>query len=182
MTKAEYLAELEKRLGDLSADERAELLADYEAHFEHGRASGRSDEEIAERLGPPQLVAREIQYQLSVDEARANPTVRRIARAVFAGVGLGLMNVLMLLIPFAIGMLLLAGLFVLAAYLTVSPVLMLVQDGWSVEFLLKLPLAAGLLGLGLIFWVAAVKGITLFVKWMLAILQSNVEKVKEKLK
>jgi Predicted membrane protein len=182
MTKAEYLAELKKRLGALGAEERAELLADYDAHFEHGRANGRTEAEVAQRLGPPQLVAREILYQLSVDEARANPDLRRIAQAVFAGVGLGLVNVLVLLVPFAGGLLLLAGLFALAAFLLASPVLLLIQDGWTAEWLLKLPLMAGLVGAGLILWVALVKGSALFVKWMLAILQSNVESAKEKWK
>jgi uncharacterized membrane protein len=177
MTKAGYLAELEKRLGALSAEERAELLADYDTHFEHGRANGKTEEEVARRLGSPQLVAREILYQLSVDEARAHPDLRRVARAVFAGAGLGLVNVLVLLVPFAAGLLVLAGLFILAFYLLASPALLLVQDGWTADWLLKLPLAAGLVGVGLILWVAAVKGAALFSKWMLACLQRNVRTI-----
>lgn len=177
MTKAEYLAELEKRLGTLNAEERAELLADYEAHFEHGRAGGRSDEEIARRLGSPQIVAREILYQLSIDQARANPTLRRVSRAVFAGVGLGIVNVLVLLVPFLIGLLLVAALFLAAVALVVSPVLALVQDGPTVGYLLELPLLTGFAGAGLIVWVAAVKCATFFVRWMVAWLQRNVRTV-----
>jgi uncharacterized membrane protein len=180
VNKTEYLAELEKRLGALSAEERAELLADYEAHFEHGRAGGQSDEEVVRRLGSPQLVAKEILYQLSVDEARANPTLSRIARAVFAGVGLGLVNAIVLLFPFAAGLLFLAGLFALAAYLIASPVLLLIQDGWTTDYLLKVPLAAGLVGAGLILWAAAVKGTSLFIRWMMAWLQRQVNSIKGK--
>ena len=139
MTRAEYLAELEKRLAALGADERAELLADYEAHFEHGRASGKSDEEIAQRLGSPQLVAREILYQLSVDRASARPTLPRVSRAVFAGAGLGIATALALLVPFLVGVLLTAALFLVAIFLIASPLLALVQDGLTTTYLLELP-------------------------------------------
>lgn len=175
MNKAEYLAELEKRLGALGAEERAELLADYEAHFGHGRAGGRTDEEIARRLGPPQAVAREILYQLSVDRAQADPSLRRVSRAVFAGVGLGIVNVLVLLVPFLIGVLVVGALFVSAVFLIASPVLALLQDGLTVGYLAELPLLAGLVGVGIILWVAAVKFTSWFVRWMLARLRRNVK-------
>jgi len=175
MNKAAYLAELEKRLAALGAEERAELLSDYEAHFEHGRAGGWTDEEIARRLGPPQVVAREILYELSVGRAQADPTLRRVSRAVFAGAGLGIVNVLVLLTPFLIGVLVSAALFVSAVFLAASPLLALVQDGPSVGYLLELPLLAGLAGAGLILWAAAMAFTSRFVRWMLARLQRNVK-------
>ena|GEM_PF-837421 len=174
MTKAEYLAELEKRLGALAEEERAELMADFAAHFDHGRAGGRTDDEIAAKLGAPQLVAREILYQLSVEEAGADPSLRRIARAVSAGVGVRWVNVLLLLAPFLAGLILLAGLFALGLYLALSPVFLLVQYGWSTDYLLMLPLAAGMAGAGLIAWAAAGKGTTRFIRFMLARLRRHV--------
>lgn len=173
MTKAEYLAELEKRLGALAEEERAELMADFAAHFDHGRAGGRTDDEIAAKLGAPQLVAREILYQLSVEEAGADPSLRRIARAVSAGVGVRWVNVLLLLAPFLAGLILLAGLFALGLYLALSPVFLLVQYGWSTDYLLMLPLAAGMAGAGLIAWAAAGKGTTRFIRFMLARLRRH---------
>jgi len=174
MNKEAYLAELEKRLGALSAEERAELLADYAAHFEHGRADGRTDEEIARRLGPPLLVAREILYQLSVDRAQADPSLRRVSRAVFAGVGFGIMNGIALLLPFLVGVLLIATLFAAAVWLIATPVLALAQDGPTALFLAELPLLAGLVGAGPIVWAAAVKFASFFVGWMLGRLQRKV--------
>jgi uncharacterized membrane protein len=173
VTKAEYLAELEKRLGALAEEERAELMADFAAHFDHGRAGGRTDDEIAAKLGAPQLVAREILYQLSVEEAGADPSLRRIARAVSAGVGVRWVNVLLLLAPFLAGLILLAGLFALGLYLALSPVFLLVQYGWSTDYLLMLPLAAGMAGAGLIAWAAAGKGTTRFIRFMLARLRRH---------
>jgi len=175
MTKAEYLAELEKRLAALGAEERAELLADYAEHFDHGLADGRSEEEIARRLGSPQMVAREILYQLSVDRAQADPSLRRVSRAVFAGVGLGVVNALALLAPFLIGVLAAAALFVAAVFLVASPLLGLLQDGLTVVYLTELPLLVGLAGAGLILWAAAVQFAARFVRWMLARLQRNVK-------
>jgi len=173
VTKAEYLAELEKRLGALAEEERAELMADFAAHFDHGRAGGRTDDEIAAKLGAPQLVAREILYQLSVEEAGFDPSLRRIARAVSAGVGVRWVNVLLLLAPFLAGLILLAGLFALGLYLALSPVFLLVQYGWSTDYLLMLPLAAGMAGAGLIAWAAAGKGTTRFIRFMLARLRRH---------
>lgn len=106
---------------------------------------------------------------------------RRPGGAVFAGVGLGVIQVLALLVPFLCGLLVLAGLFAASVYLMASPVLLLIQDGWTAKFFRMLPLLAGLVGVGLILWVAAVKGTLLLRKWMLAILQRNVESIRRKL-
>jgi len=91
------------------------------------------------------------------------------------------MQVMVLLVPFLCGLLVLAGLFAASVYLVASPVLFLLQDGGAAGFLWMLPLLAGLVGVGLILWVAAVKGSSLLGKWMLGILQTNVESIRRKL-
>jgi len=121
------------------------------------------------------MVAREILYQLSVDRAQARPTLGRISRAVFAGVGLGIATALALLVPFLVGMLLTAALFLVAIFLIASPLLAFVQDGPTTTYFLELPLLAGLFGLGLIVWTAAAKFASFFVRLMLDRLQHNVK-------
>ncbi|UHA75171.1 DUF1700 domain-containing protein [Paenibacillus sp. 481] len=59
MTKQQYMRTLRLHLHGMPEREREELLAEYDAHFEFGRHSGKSDAEIAFELGDPADLARE---------------------------------------------------------------------------------------------------------------------------
>ncbi len=83
MTKAEYLKELENRIQRLPQKERAEILADYQEHFEMGLANGKSEAEICTSLGTPRSVAQSILMNSLVEEARTAPTIRGRGEAVF---------------------------------------------------------------------------------------------------
>jgi uncharacterized membrane protein len=63
MTKAEFLDTLGRRLAGLPPAEIAELVGDYAAHFADGIAAGRSEAEIAEALGDPMRLARELRAE-----------------------------------------------------------------------------------------------------------------------
>ncbi len=60
MNKQEYLSALRAYLAPMPAQEREELLQDYESHFVFGLDNGRSEAETARMLGDPLVVAREI--------------------------------------------------------------------------------------------------------------------------
>ncbi|GAA0379134.1 DUF1700 domain-containing protein [Bacillus horti] len=60
MNKHEYLAKLKEHLDVLNKFELRELLLDYEAHFDSGVRVGKTEEEIANDLGNPVEVAKEI--------------------------------------------------------------------------------------------------------------------------
>lgn len=60
MRKAEFMHILQRNVLLLPVEERNELLADYEAHFEFGKQNGKSEEEIARELGNPIELANEI--------------------------------------------------------------------------------------------------------------------------
>ena len=58
MNKETYLRQLEALLkGHLSGAEVADILRDYNEFFEDGRKQGKPDEEIAAKLGSPELIA-----------------------------------------------------------------------------------------------------------------------------
>lgn len=59
MTQAEYLSRLEYLLQSLPEDKKWEMLDDIRQHFDEGIAAGIPEEEIAEGLGAPELLAQE---------------------------------------------------------------------------------------------------------------------------
>src|SRR6202012_5031014 len=60
MTRLEFLDVLRRRLAGLPPDEIDELVGDYAMHFADGMAAGRSEAQIAEALGDPVRLAREL--------------------------------------------------------------------------------------------------------------------------
>lgn len=59
MNKNEFIALLRAHLSVLPPEEQNELLEDYEAHFEFGLQSGKTEEEIVLELGEPAELAKE---------------------------------------------------------------------------------------------------------------------------
>lgn len=57
MTKIEFLQQLYNLLGGLPADERDDIIADFEEHFSVGTSEGKSEEQICSELGDPKSCA-----------------------------------------------------------------------------------------------------------------------------
>lgn len=57
MTKTEFLQQLYNLLGVLPADERDDIIADFEEHFSVGASEGKSEEQICSELGDPKSCA-----------------------------------------------------------------------------------------------------------------------------
>ena len=124
MNKQQFMQLMELQLSAMDPQERAELLADYEQHFELGLEDGRTEEDIARELGQPEEIVREAlgdRYAMdtmSTDHAydviRTNaspPKSSTTARNVFTGIGLVFLN-LMLGLPL--------GLLLWSVWLTVA--------------------------------------------------------------
>jgi uncharacterized membrane protein len=97
MSRQLFLGRLRAGLRGLPAGAIDEIAADYDAHFAEGRAAGRSETEVAAALGNPDRHAREIRAEAGLKrwEAERNPSAA--ANAVFAVLGLGAIDVLILL-------------------------------------------------------------------------------------
>jgi uncharacterized membrane protein len=107
----EYIRILKSRLeGTLPRDELDDIVSDYSEHFSIGKANGRTDEELWRSLGSPEDVAREIRVMHLVKKAEDDRSCRNIFHAVVATLGLGLFNLVFVLVPF---MLLVVMLFVI---------------------------------------------------------------------
>jgi uncharacterized membrane protein len=97
MTRQEFISRLRAGLAGLPPTAIAELTDDYETHFTDALAAGRSESEVAAALGDPDRLARELRAEAGLKrwEAERNPSAA--ANAVFAVLGLGAIDLLVLL-------------------------------------------------------------------------------------
>ena len=97
MTRADFLARLKRGLVGLPTSTAADILNDYEAHFDDGKAAGRSEAEVASALGDPDRLARELKAEAGVKRWTQEQTPSAAAGAVFAVLGLGAIDIIILL-------------------------------------------------------------------------------------
>lgn len=100
MNKRDFLSRLNVLLGAMPAEERKEVLYDYEEHFRMGMQEGKTEEEIARDLGDVYAIARQYHASFKVVRAETNASAGNIVRAVLATAGLGFFNLVFILGPF----------------------------------------------------------------------------------
>jgi uncharacterized membrane protein len=102
MTRQAFLARLRDGLRGVPPRALNDIVSDYEAHFAEGQADGRTEAEVASALGDPARLARELRAEIGLRrwEEERNPS--GAAAAIFAVLGLGAIDVLILL-PILIG-------------------------------------------------------------------------------
>lgn len=103
MTRQAFLARLRDGLRGLPPQAVADIMADYEAHFVDGEADGRTEAEVAAALGDPDRLARELRAESTLNRWREERSPSSAAAAVFAVLGLGAIDILVLL-PVLIGL------------------------------------------------------------------------------
>ncbi|MBE7681807.1 MULTISPECIES: DUF1700 domain-containing protein [Paenibacillus] len=186
MNRQQFMQAMEIHLRPMEPQERAELLADYDQHFELGLQEGRTEEEIARELGHPEEIAREALgerydvntpgsdpfYAPTYGEMRPPKNSNRAARNFFTGIGLIFLN-LILGIPL--------GLTLWSLWLAIASMslLVLAPVAAAVDFLFLSPfdkaelfVAIGAFGVGILFFLAAqrvfkgFKAVTLqYIRW-----------------
>ena len=97
MTRQAFMARLREGLAGLPPQTVADIVADYETHFSDGVAAGRSEEEVAAALGDPGRLARELRAEIGLKAWEENRNPSGAAAAVFAVLGLGAIDILILL-------------------------------------------------------------------------------------
>lgn len=102
MTRQDFLSRLRMGLRGLPQKTIDEMVSDYEAHFADAEAAGRTEAETAAALGDPMRLARELRAEAELKrwEEQRNPSAA--AGAVFAVLGLGAIDLLILL-PILLG-------------------------------------------------------------------------------
>ena len=97
MTRVEFLTRLRAGLVGLPMSTAAEIASDYETHVEDGAAAGRSEAEVAAALGDPARLARELRAEAGAQRWQQEKNPSAAAAAVFAVLGLGAIDILILL-------------------------------------------------------------------------------------
>ena len=80
----EFLELLSKALGRMSAEQKQDILADYQEHFEAGRLSGKTDAAIAAALGDPTQLGRMFTADRAVERAQRANGVRSVLHMIGA--------------------------------------------------------------------------------------------------
>jgi len=190
MNKKDYIAKLSKLIHDLPKEEKEDILFDYEEHFRIGLENGRNEEEIAISLGEPKTIARQIRAESMIKEAEKTTSANNIIRAIFAAVGLGFFNLVIVLGP-AIGLVgILIGLFAAALSITVSGGAILfvgIFDSileWGMYIplapIVSIPLGIGLIAIGLLFIIGVFYLSKIFYGLSLSYLKMNLQIITDR--
>lgn len=102
MTRAEFIARLKDGLVGLPITTANDIIADYETHFDDGLAAGRTEAEVAAALGDPVRLARELKAEAGIQRWHQEKNPSAAMGAIFAVLGLGAIDILILL-PIAMG-------------------------------------------------------------------------------
>lgn len=97
MTREAFMARLREGLRGMPTQAVADIISDYDAHFADGAAAGRSEAEVATALGDPDRLARELRAESTLNRWRDERSPSAAASAVFAVLGLGAIDLLILL-------------------------------------------------------------------------------------
>ena len=127
MTKDQFLNKLDVSLKGLVFNERKDILQDYKEHFEIGLEEGKTEEEIAARLGSPSAIGKELLASYHIEKVRKDMTAGNILRAVWAVIGLGFFNLVIVLGPFFALVVIIFSLWSVALSFAVAPVMVLLK-------------------------------------------------------
>jgi uncharacterized membrane protein len=97
MNRAAFLRTLRDGLAGLPAHEIDDILADYTAYFDEAHASGRSEEEVADALGDPRRLARELRTETGLRRWENHRSLGNSAAVLLALGGLAAVDILFLL-------------------------------------------------------------------------------------
>lgn len=97
MTRDEFLKRMRRGLAGLPAETIDDALSDYAAHFDAAREDGRSEAEVAEALGDPGRLARELRLEAGIKRWEEVRSPSSAWTAVIAFLGLGAIDILVLL-------------------------------------------------------------------------------------
>jgi uncharacterized membrane protein len=92
-----FLRALRGGLAGLSKQEVDEIIADYEAHFAEARASGRSEAQVAEALGDPARLARELRAETGLRRFESHRSFANLITAMLALAGLAAVDIFFLM-------------------------------------------------------------------------------------
>lgn len=97
MTRHEFIRRLRSGLRGMPPEDLADVVSDYEAHFDAAAAEGRTEAEVAEALGNPSRLARELRLEAGIRNWQSDRTPSSAWSAVLAFMGLATLDILILM-------------------------------------------------------------------------------------
>ncbi len=97
MTREAFIIRLKDGLRGLPLSARDEIVLDYEGYFADGVAAGRTEDEVARALGDPGRLARELRAEIGLKRWEEERSPGAAAGAIFAVLGLGAIDILIML-------------------------------------------------------------------------------------
>ena len=137
MNKSEFLNTIERCLGSLRYEEKKDILYDYEEHFRIGNENGKTEEEIAQALGDPRSIAKNYAANYTLEKAKSDPSSRNILEALFAGLSLGFLNLIIVLPIFISFVAVVFSLFAAAFAIIISGVAVFISSFLPINDLLS---------------------------------------------
>src|SRR5699024_5734922 len=127
MNKQAFLDALNSTLQQLTADERHDILEDFEEHFAMGLEEGKTEAEIADSLGSPQQIGKELLASYHIEKVETTASAGNMFRAVWAVIGLGFFNLVIVLGPFlALAGVILGG-WIISIVFVASPIIVILN-------------------------------------------------------
>jgi uncharacterized membrane protein len=148
MTRQAFLDRLRAGLRGLSPQAMDDIIADYDAHFAEGVAAGRTEAQVAEALGDPHRLARELRAEANIKRWEEDKNPAAALGAIVALLGLGAIDIFILL-PILVGVIgVLVGLYAVAVAFLIGGVAVTIfgpftSDSGVSAFLLGLGMTAG---------------------------------------
>ena len=184
MNKKQFITELDTSLKKLSPEERQDILQDFEEHFAIGLGEGKTEEQISISLGSPKQIGKEMLASFHLEKVEATTTTGNLIRAVWAVIGLGFFNLVIVLGPFIALIAILCGGWITGIGFIASPLLILLETvihpGTFDTF--ELFLSITLSGLGLFIVIGMYFATHLLTNGFLRYLKFNTKLVKGGLK
>ncbi|MGE7185979.1 DUF1700 domain-containing protein [Peribacillus sp. NPDC006672] len=100
MNKEQFLKQLNESLIGLSLEEQEDILQDYEEYFAIGMEKGKTEQEISTSLGNPKQISKELLASYHLGQVEQSTSAGNVMRAVWAVIGLGFFNLVIVLGPF----------------------------------------------------------------------------------
>ncbi|WP_449540391.1 HAAS signaling domain-containing protein [Ferdinandcohnia sp. Marseille-Q9671] len=127
MNKKQFLSDLERRLRTLPKEEKDDILQDYQEYFSIGLEEGKTESQIAESLGSPKQLSKELLATYHIEKMETTTSTRNMFSAVWAVIGLGFVNLLIVLGPFLVILSLLLAGWITGGAGVLSPLLVVVN-------------------------------------------------------
>ena len=180
MTKEQFLEELKRQLKKLPNQELEEVLRDYDEYFMIAQSEGKQDQEVIQSLGSPKQIAKELLATYYIEEMQKTASVQNISRAIWAGLGLGFLNLIFILGPFIGVVATVVSLWFSAIVFVLTPLLVLILVAINIQIFTWFNLFASiaLCGIGILLNIGLYYITALLKKWTIQYLKLNVSIVK----